>query len=115
MADQCIVCLDVLDVVPAEDDVAPSEVIAKDDLGGATATITHPSNVDAQQDIAVIQTCGHILHDACLKEWTQKANSCPICRQQFNLVEVHKTTTGTSAMHSSSYLIVLGHLANYHL
>lgn len=98
MADQCIVCLDVLDVDDAsapKGDIAESEVIVKTDLEDLTATTAHNNNADAQQLLAVIKTCGHILHDSCLKEWIQKANSCPICRQQFNLVEVHSNTTGT--------------------
>lgn len=98
MADQCIVCLDDLDVdvTSTKGVVDRSEVIVNDDLGGLLAATAHPDNADTQQFIAIIQACGHILHDVCLKEWSQKANSCPICRQQFNLVEVHETTTSKS-------------------
>jgi 4-hydroxy-3-methylbut-2-en-1-yl diphosphate synthase IspG/GcpE len=97
MADQCIVCLDVLDVddpSPSNGDIVESEVIVKNGLEELAAATAHNNSVDTQQLLAVIQTCGHILHDSCLKEWIQKANSCPICRQQFNLVEVHDRTTG---------------------
>ncbi|CAK7265491.1 hypothetical protein SEPCBS57363_001610 [Sporothrix epigloea] len=44
--------------------------------------------------VAVIQICKHILHDACLREWTTKANSCPICRQTFHLVDVYNRVGG---------------------
>lgn len=90
MADQCIVCLDDLDVLP-------DPVIHQDDLqhAGAMAApptssllTTHPGKTDTQLAIALIKPCGHVLHDECLREWSQKANSCPICRQVFNLVEV---------------------------
>ena len=87
MADQCIVCLEDLDVVPdaIHDDLR--------DAGEAAAPISkpsspHPGKIDNQQAIALIKPCGHILHDECLREWSQKANSCPICRHTFNLVEV---------------------------
>ncbi|KAH8197734.1 hypothetical protein TruAng_008112 [Truncatella angustata] len=52
--------------------------------------------------IAEIEICGHILHDSCLREWTGKANSCPICRQSFNLVNVYDRVGGTKL---SSYTV----------
>lgn len=52
------------------------------------------SNLENDDNIAVIQVCGHILHDSCLKAWTGKANSCPICRQAFHLVEVYDKIGG---------------------
>ncbi|KAI3401869.1 hypothetical protein diail_6428 [Diaporthe ilicicola] len=50
---------------------------------------------DNDNNIAIIQICGHILHDSCLKAWTVKANSCPICRQTFHLVQVYDQIGGT--------------------
>ncbi|ERT02011.1 hypothetical protein HMPREF1624_00306 [Sporothrix schenckii ATCC 58251] len=44
--------------------------------------------------VAVIQICKHTLHDTCLREWTTKANSCPICRQSFHLVHVYDQIGG---------------------
>jgi hypothetical protein len=38
--------------------------------------------------IAHLLPCGHNLHDECLKPWVERANSCPICRQNFNTVEL---------------------------
>lgn len=52
------------------------------------------SNLENDDNIAVIQVCGHILHDSCLKAWSGKANSCPICRQAFHLVEVYDKIGG---------------------
>jgi hypothetical protein len=94
MADQCIVCLEELDLDTTEQDIAPPELHSSDGASGTATIIEHPSNENNQLPIAVIQACGHILHDECLREWSQKANSCPICRQQFNLVEVHDTING---------------------
>jgi hypothetical protein len=87
MADQCIVCLEDLNVV--------SDYNVHDAPNGKGATVPtsntlakQPAPINNQLDIAVIKPCGHCLHDDCLREWTQKANSCPFCRQTFNLVEV---------------------------
>lgn len=38
--------------------------------------------------IAHLLPCGHDLHNECLKPWVERANSCPICRQNFNQVEL---------------------------
>lgn len=45
-------------------------------------------NGDNALCVAQIKPCDHVLHDHCLREWSQKANSCPICRASFNLVLV---------------------------
>lgn len=63
-------------------------------LDGKDQQSTH----DSEDHIAVIQVCGHILHDTCLKAWTGKANSCPICRQAFHLVEVYDKIGGRSSL-----------------
>lgn len=44
--------------------------------------------------IAHLLPCGHSLHDECLKPWVERANSCPICRQNFNKVELSTTIGG---------------------
>ena len=119
MADQCIVCLESLDLQPlavldhssvsagvavAASDAtaangstaagtalpataAPAKEIAAGSATAAAAATT-PNAASDDNSIAEIQICGHVLHDACLREWTGKANSCPICRQTFHLVNV---------------------------
>ena len=86
MADQCIICLEDLDV---SDSIVVADLR---DAGGGTEIpqppTTHPSNSTPQPSIALIKACGHVLHDDCLKLWSQKANSCPICRHAFNLVQI---------------------------
>lgn len=62
----------------------------KDLTGGGESSPENDGNV------AIIQICGHILHDSCLKAWSGKANSCPICRQAFHLVEVYDKIGGKS-------------------
>ncbi|KAK1756203.1 hypothetical protein QBC47DRAFT_379394 [Echria macrotheca] len=136
MADQCIVCLDSLDVEPStagalagavapQDDPSSSvaAATAKNGSPGAAAAAAALQHADAalsvapaafiadgssntsraaspghhgnHEPVAQIQVCGHVLHDACLREWTEKANSCPICRQTFNLVHVYDKVGGT--------------------
>lgn len=138
MADQCIVCLDGLDVQqspPSQPsppktphhshtisqalssascpttagDAATSPLLSHtgaddDDHGAIAASITSPRLGDNNK-IAVIQVCGHILHDACLREWTGKANSCPICRQAFHLVHVYDKVGG-ELPHASAFAYV---------
>ncbi|KAI0480130.1 hypothetical protein GGR56DRAFT_254774 [Xylariaceae sp. FL0804] len=143
MADQCIVCLENLDVQspplpqsppdsadndlshhPSSPGLASASTTAATDsavprlsiCNGTNSTQQHhhddadddnaddDDDVDENSDntIAVIQVCGHVLHNACLKEWTGKANSCPICRQSFHLVHVYNKIGGTKL---SSYKV----------
>ncbi|RYO79012.1 hypothetical protein DL766_004561 [Monosporascus sp. MC13-8B] len=123
MADQCIVCLENLEAEPSPPSTlqlppaAPSsdldglhsETSTSDKAGNTTPSPaqsrpgdTASNNEDLDADptahehhrIAVINACGHMLHDACLREWTGKANSCPICRQAFHLVHVYDKVGG---------------------
>lgn len=132
MADQCIVCLDNLDVQQPSPPPQPpppetphhnhgtvratfsesastagngpmspwsshteDDGITNDDNNNNTTTLRSPRITD-NNNIAVIQVCGHVLHDSCLREWTGKANSCPICRQAFHLVNVYDRVGGKS-------------------
>ena len=108
MADQCIVCLEDLDAVPdalIHDDLRDAGGVAEPFQELAT---THPGNPDNQLPIALIKPCNHVLHDECLREWSQKANSCPICRQAFNLVEVLDKVGGKFPLF---HCLFLGHVA----
>jgi hypothetical protein len=135
MADQCIVCLENLDVqppvvpaLPLEEDnnLDPASLLptttndtsssaglpleteptslghqaaklhsqAQEDAStAATLAVEH---VDEDSKVAEIEVCGHMLHDTCLRAWTIKANSCPICRQAFHAVNVYDKVGGTS-------------------
>lgn len=57
-------------------------------------TVPEDFHLENDDNVAVIQVCGHVLHDSCLKAWTGKANSCPICRQAFHVVEVYDKIGG---------------------
>ncbi|KAH8889298.1 hypothetical protein GQ53DRAFT_795351 [Thozetella sp. PMI_491] len=117
MADQCIVCLEALDVdldgAPPEPPSTNSPAIASSVEPGlsqrqpATAVDADTDPVAARptrittvqpeihENIAQIEACGHVLHEICLKEWSTKANSCPICRQIFHVVQVYDKLGGT--------------------
>lgn len=98
MADQCIVCLEDLDTV--DDD--PEQVVHQE-YGEDPQFLTFDDNNNHKsqpngQHVARIESCGHVLHDICLNEWTSKANSCPICRTTFNLVQVFEKVGGQSLL-----------------
>ena len=97
MADQCIVCLESLDTIDHGSGKSGPDGRLQGDAVVAIIEDADPSNVDNGQPVAKIKTCGHVLHDQCLQEWTQKANSCPICRQAFHLVEVYDKVGGKSS------------------
>lgn len=88
MSDTCIVCLGDLGEGDAAD-VVPSLV---------TATSQAPKENTAIEavEIAHLLPCGHNLHHECLKPWVERANSCPICRQNFNVVELTSKVGGAS-------------------
>ncbi|EKD18353.1 uncharacterized protein L3040_006772 [Drepanopeziza brunnea f. sp. 'multigermtubi'] len=102
MADQCIICLEDLAAVPVPDpDSDPALPLPHDlrdagELAAQTADLStpHPSTSPNDLAVAFLKSCGHFLHDCCLKQWSQQANSCPICRGAFNLIEVRDKVGG---------------------
>ncbi|CAF9940468.1 MAG: PHD and RING finger domain-containing protein 1 [Alectoria fallacina] len=92
MSETCIVCLGDLESANALPHPAVRVVKSEDDEHGGLMPSTHksPTRSDDQDSdmIAHLLPCGHNLHDECLKPWVERANSCPICRQNFNKVEL---------------------------
>ena len=83
MSDTCIVCLG--DLGEGAGDPLDPVIDLKDDFNG-----------DSQ--IAQLLPCGHILHNNCLKPWVERANSCPICRRSFNMVELSDNVGGMTLL-----------------
>ena len=99
MAETCIVCLGDLNSGDSEhspsseaalNDNAPAAPASDGNNGKRTA---HPIEIN-NEIIARILPCGHNLHNECLKPWVERANSCPICRASFNMVELHEILGG---------------------
>lgn len=118
--EQCIICLDPLPraaletdaqaAVSVADAVADAAVTDGAVAGGepapepapiAAATAlyaTAPSSLDDDSSylniVAALDGCNHIIHDACIRSWAQKTNTCPICRNPFHSVRVYNGVDG---------------------
>lgn len=84
--DDCPVCVEKFLVLPD----TPEEVVDESSARG----------------IALLP-CGHAYHNQCLKQWLGQANSCPVCRTKFNLVERLEKVGGKSPFLSSLVFIPL--------
>ena len=103
MSETCIVCLGDLGESASELPLPVAHATTDIDKEPASNDSDVTDNVfpnvsslvSAQPElIAHLLPCGHNLHDECLKPWVERANSCPICRQNFNMVELVKTIGG---------------------
>lgn len=61
------------------------------DLPDSSSDLTSGDMFD---QIARLVPCNHAMHNSCLAPWVERANSCPICRQNFNRVKLSITLTG---------------------
>ncbi|EPS32893.1 hypothetical protein PDE_07854 [Penicillium oxalicum 114-2] len=103
MSDTCIVCLG--DLGESASDPLAVEPVPRLDLHDAAdpaAKAPVPDDDESSGEIAQLLPCGHILHNVCLKPWVERANSCPICRRNFNMVELKARPGGPV---TSSYAV----------
>jgi RING-H2 zinc finger domain len=96
--DQCIICLDSL---PLPRSSGPG--LATDSVLQVPPTTTDAENTNNTEDdeaanqlnvVAALDGCEHIIHDACIRSWAQKTNTCPICRNLFHTVRVFNGVDG---------------------
>ncbi|KAG5927570.1 hypothetical protein E4U42_002077 [Claviceps africana] len=114
--EQCIICLDPL---PRASTPSPSAVDAihnaaatttANTTANTTATAMEPTRSPAPDStiaaslaqetshldiVASLDGCEHVIHDACIRSWAQKTNTCPICRTSFHFVRVYNGIDGT--------------------
>ncbi|KAF4121343.1 PHD-finger [Geosmithia morbida] len=58
---------------------------------------SHPNSTPNHLSIvAALDGCNHIIHDACIRSWAQKTNTCPICRNTFHTVRVFNGVDDTT-------------------
>jgi hypothetical protein len=113
MSDTCIVCLGdlgesandlrlplVLGLEEGREGTTPDDAALKDH----TAHDSEISAVKAVDLIAHLLPCGHNLHNECLKPWVERANSCPICRQNFNQVDLSTKIGGECTARNTGLL-----------
>lgn len=76
--------------ISLDGDVSPAFEVLQGESSRYSTSANYPCSKDAIDDeiIAHLLPCGHNLHDSCLRPWVERANSCPICRQSFNEVEL---------------------------
>ena len=98
MSETCIVCLGDLENANALPHPLVSAIKSEDSAHGDSSFSLDEPPTDTGgkkiEFIAHLLPCGHDLHDECLKPWVERANSCPICRQSFNQVELSEKVAG---------------------
>ncbi|GAO13152.1 hypothetical protein UVI_02025100 [Ustilaginoidea virens] len=108
--EQCIICLDPLPH-PSSSTLQPpvnglglagaattQPTQAKDTTTTTTTAVAEAVDEDASHldIVAALDGCEHVIHDACIRSWAQKTNTCPICRTPFHSVRVYNGVDGTA-------------------
>ena len=110
MSETCIVCLGDLGETANDPPRSLTRAVKSPGINAQDVQLPRLSTPPFRSDetdtglIAHLLPCGHNLHDECLKPWVERANSCPICRQSFNLVQLTEHVGGklASATHATA-------------
>lgn len=97
--EQCIICLDPLP--------RPSSLDSSDAALASTSEVVEDEN-SYLNIVAALDGCEHVIHDACIRSWAQKTNTCPICRNPFHSVRVYNGVDGkypALCIYSPTYLL----------
>lgn len=62
--------------------------LEKGRLAAPAPAPARPASPNPLHIVAALDGCNHIIHDACIRSWAQKTNTCPICRNTFHTVRV---------------------------
>ena len=110
--DQCIICLEPL-VIQApsarvQAGLEPPAPAAAPESPTTTTTTTEDdaATFDSNSRIAALDSCDHVIHDACIRLWALKTNTCPICREPFRKLRVFDGVSGTYPPPSPSPLVL---------
>ena len=94
--EQCIICLESLPRASSSDLVNGATNNEPKAGGDSTNALAEVVGQDAKHldIVAALDGCEHVIHDACIRSWAQKTNTCPICRTPFHSVRVYNGADG---------------------
>lgn len=105
--DQCIICLEplVIQAPSARVQAGLDPTPAAAESPTTTTTEDDAATFDSNSRIAALDSCDHVIHDACIRLWALKTNTCPICREPFRKLRVFDGVSGTYPPPSPSPLV----------
>jgi hypothetical protein len=75
--------------------VAEGEMLEKENESTVECAVCHDTSLP--QSLAKIDGCSHIFCIACIRQWSEKENTCPSCKTRFTTIE-YLTENGESVV-----------------